>query len=68
MTREAGYITTSEMRDSMRQIKNESELLEVIQTLMHNFPKGSFAYKALDDFALDLEGYILYGDEDGRSN
>lgn len=69
MTRQAGFITTVELRDLLRRsVQNESELLEVVQALMDSFPRGSFAYNALDDFSLNLEGYIYYGDEDGSAN
>ena len=56
------------LKIQLKTVVNEELLLQVIQAMQENFPKGSYASKSLEDFALDLEGYIYYGNKDGSSN
>ena len=56
------------LKTQLKTVVNEELLLQVIQAMQENFPKGSYASKSLEDFALDLEGYIYYGNEDESSN
>jgi len=56
------------LKTQLKTVTDETILVEVLQAIQKNFPKGSYGFKSLDDFILDLEGYIFYGAEDGSSN